>query len=157
MHDPAQILVADDIAELREVLRFHLEHAGFAVREAGTGREAIDEVERDCPDLLLLDVTMPDMDGWAVLDHLRRRGPHRPRVAMLTAHADESVEMLARNGGADAYLAKPLEPGELIAAVRRLLARTDAPGPRTVEDPDFTTALDRLLSAPATPTKASGD
>src|SRR3954465_7990847 len=65
MHDPAHILIADDIAELREVLRFHLEHAGFAVREAGTGREAIEEVERDCPALLLLDVTMPDMDGWA--------------------------------------------------------------------------------------------
>jgi two-component system KDP operon response regulator KdpE len=118
MNDPAHILIADDVVELRQVLRFHLEHAGSAVSEAGTGREAIDEVARDCPDVLVLDVTMPDMDGWAVLDHLRREGAHRPRVAVLTAHADESVEILARNAGADVYLAKPLAASELTAAVR---------------------------------------
>jgi len=153
MTEPAHILIADDLVELREVLRFHLERDGFAVSEAGTGREAIEELERHCPDVLLLDVTMPDMDGWGVLDHLRRQGP-RPRVAMLTAHADESVEMLARNGGADAYLAKPLQPGEVIAAVRRLLSPADGRGPTTVEDPDFTVALNRLLSSP---TKTSGE
>jgi len=153
MNEPVRILIADDLAELRMVLRFHLEHDGFVVREAGTGREAIEELERECPDVLLLDVNMPDMDGWAVLDHLRRQGP-RPRVAMFTHHADESVEVLARNGGADAYLAKPLQQGEVIAAVRRLLTSARGPGPTTVEDPDFTVALDRLLSSP---TKTSGE
>ena len=117
-------------------------------------REAIEEVERDCPDVLVLDVSMPDMDGWAVLDHLRREGAPRPRVAVLTAHADESVEILARNAGADAYLAKPLGASELTAAVRRLLSPADAPGPTIVDDPDFTVALARLLSSP---TEASGD
>ena len=148
MTEPAHILIADDLVELREVLRFHLEREGFAVSEAGTGREAIEAVERDCPDVLVLDVSMPDMDGWAVLDQLRREGTHRPRVAVLTAHADESVEILARNAGADAYLAKPLAAGELTAQVRRLLSRDDAPGPTVVEDADFTTGLARLLSSP---------
>ena len=154
MNDPAHILIADDVAELRQVLRFHLEHDGFAVSEAGTGREAIEEVERNCPDVLVLDVSMPDMDGWAVLDHLRREGAPRPRVAVLTAHADESVEILARNAGADVYLAKPLGASELTAAVRRLLSPADAPEPTIVDDPDFTVALARLLSSP---TEASGD
>ncbi len=154
MNDPAHILIADDVAELREVLRFHLEHEGFVVSEAGTGREAIEEVERDCPDVLVLDVTMPDMDGWAVLDHLRRERAPRPRVAMLTTFADESVEILARNAGADLYLAKPLTPGEVTAAVRRLLSGPGVAGPKTVEDADFSAALTRLLSSP---TNATGD
>ena len=148
MTERAHILIADDVAELRHVLRFHLEHVGFAVSEAGTGREAIEAVERDRPDVLVLDINMPDMDGWEVLDHLRREGTPCPRVAVLTTFADESVEILARNAGADAYLAKPLAASDVTAAVRRLLSGADAPGPKTVEDPDFTSALARLLSLP---------
>jgi two-component system KDP operon response regulator KdpE len=154
MTQAAHILIADDVVELREVLRFQLEHEGFAVSEAGTGRDTIDQVERDRPEVLVLDVNMPDMDGWAVLDHLRRQATHRPRVAVLTTFADESVEILARNAGADAYLAKPLTADELTSAVRRLLSPEHVPGPRSVEDPDFGSALDRLLSSP---TKAGSE
>jgi CheY-like chemotaxis protein len=122
MNDPAHVLIADDVAELREVLRFHLEHSGFAVSEAGTGRETIAEVERDCPDVLVLDVTMPDMDGWAVLKQLR----HDPeaagmRIAVLTGDANEMTEQRALCAGALAFIAKPVSPADLTRVVDRLL------------------------------------
>src|SRR5437763_342234 len=118
MDRPARILIVDDVADIRELFRFSLELDGHSVTEASNGREALEEVRRSLPDLLVLDLTMPGMDGWAVLDELGRESGHRPKVAVVTAHADESVEIRARGAGADAYLAKPLDAADLRAAIR---------------------------------------
>jgi CheY-like chemotaxis protein len=100
----------------------HLEHAGYRVSEAADGREALEMLRAEPPDLLLLDMTMPDIDGWELLERASGSGQlNGVRVAVLTANADEMAEHRARKAGADAYLVKPLEPGDLTRAVERLL------------------------------------
>jgi len=110
------------MADIRETVRFHLEHAGFRVSEAADGREALQLLRADRPDVLLLDMTMPGVDGWGLLEAAAADGElDGVRVAVLTGNPDEMVENRARRAGADAYLVKPLEPGDLTRAVARLL------------------------------------
>ena len=126
--DTPHILIADDVAEVREIVRFHLERAGFRVSEATGGSDALEQVRQGPPDVLLLDLTMPDVDGWKVLDVVRREGQLQTmRVALLTAEADEMVEHRARRAGAHAYLVKPLDGADLARAVQRLLDDVDEP------------------------------
>src|SRR5205823_12912952 len=127
--DGAHILIADDVAEIRETVRFHLEREGYRVSEAADGRQTLDLLRNERPDVLLLDLTMPDVDGWEVLARVRADGQlDDVHVAVLTADADEVAEHRARRAGAEAYLVKPLEPVDLARAVRRLLA-AEPPGP----------------------------
>jgi two-component system phosphate regulon response regulator PhoB len=126
--DTPHILIADDVAEVREIVRFHLERAGFRVSEATGGSDALEQVRQGPPDVLLLDLTMPDVDGWKVLDVVRAEGQLQTmRVALLTAEADEMVEHRARRAGAHAYLVKPLDGADLTRAVQRLLDDVDEP------------------------------
>ena len=121
--DGAHILIADDIGDIRSVVRFHLEREGFRVTEASNGREALELLQKETPDVLLLDLTMPDVDGWEVLEQARADGLlNGVRVALLTGDADEIVERRGRKAGADEYLVKPLEASDLTRAVHRLLA-----------------------------------
>ena len=116
------------MAEVREVVRFYLERAGFRVTEAADGKEALSQVREAAPDVLLLDLSMPDVDGWKVLERVRAEGQLKTmRVALLTADADEMIEHRARRAGAHAYLVKPLEGGDLTRAVQRLLDGRDEP------------------------------
>ena len=116
------------MAEIREVVRFHLERAGFRVTEAKDGEEALRQVRQTAPDVLLLDLTMPDVDGWAVLERVRAEGQLKTmRVALLTAESDEMIEHRARRAGAHAYLVKPLEGADLTRAVQRLLDDREEP------------------------------
>ena len=116
------------MAEIREVVRFHLERAGFRVTEAADGKETLQQVRQTVPDVLLLDLTMPDVDGWAVLESVRAEGQLKTmRVALLTAESDEMIEHRARRAGAHAYLVKPLDAGDLTRAVQRLLDDRDEP------------------------------
>jgi len=124
----AHILIADDVAEVREVVRFHLERAGYRVSEVADGREALAFLRQESPDVLLLDLTMPEIDGWGVLEAAQAEGQlEGVRVALLTAEADEIAEFRGRRSGAHAYLAKPLEAGDLTRAVERLLDDRPAP------------------------------
>jgi CheY-like chemotaxis protein len=109
-------------------VRFHLERAGFRVSEAADGQQALAQVREAVPDVLLLDLSMPDVDGWKVLDVVRAEGQlNTMRVALLTAESDEMVEHRARRAGAHAYLVKPLDGGDLTRAVQRLLDDRDVP------------------------------
>ena len=109
-------------------MRFHLERAGFHVTEAEGGRQVLAQLRETVPDVLLLDLTMPDVDGWKVLDTVRAEGQLKTmRVALLTAESDEMVEHRARRAGAHAYLVKPLDGGDLTRAVQRLLVDRDEP------------------------------
>jgi CheY-like chemotaxis protein len=120
---PANILIVDDYADNRELLRLMLEGAGYQVSEAEDGHAGVEMAYADVPDLILIDLSMPKLDGWGVLRELRARERTRglPCVAV-TASADlERPRALAQ--GFDAYLPKPFHRAELLTTVERLLAR----------------------------------
>jgi CheY-like chemotaxis protein len=118
----ASILIADDYEDNRELVRLMLEMAGYGVREATNGRECIELAQSEPPDLFLLDLSMPVLDGWNTLRELRsiERTRNIPCIA-ITAFADADRERALQNGF-DAYLTKPFRGKELIATVERLLA-----------------------------------
>ncbi len=122
------VVIADDVEDVRVLVRFELEYAGFSVVEAAGGQEAIDEARRCRPDLLLLDLDMPDVDGWSVLRQLRSDGIlDAMRVAVLTGTPDEIVERRARSGGACAFIVKPVSGADLARTLRRALELSTAP------------------------------
>jgi CheY-like chemotaxis protein len=119
---PARILVVDDGADNRAVLEVILAWEGFVVLTAASGDEAIAAVALQPPDLILLDVMMPGMDGYEVLDKLKGDlATKNIPVIMVTALKDPSAERHARSAAADDVLAKPLDRIELVSRVRRLL------------------------------------
>lgn len=119
---PANILIADDYEDNRELLRVMLEMSGHRVREARNGRECLQMARHEPPDLFLIDLSMPVLDGWNTLKELRADAETRyiPCVAV-TAFADTDGERALRSGF-DAYLIKPFHSKDLIAMVERLLA-----------------------------------
>ena len=118
----AEILIADDYDDNRELLRLMLLPEGYRVREARDGRECIDSALADPPDMLLVDLSMPVLDGWGVLSELRAEGSTRrlPLVAV-TAFASEQDRRRALEAGFDAYLSKPFRTKDLLELVRNLL------------------------------------
>ena len=120
----ADILIVDDYEDNRELLRLMLESAGHKVREAGSGQAGLQMALAEAPDLVLVDLSMPGLDGWGVLRELRadERTRHVP-CAAVTAFADgERDRALAQ--GFDAYLPKPYHRPQLLETVERLLARS---------------------------------
>jgi two-component system, OmpR family, KDP operon response regulator KdpE len=115
------ILVIDDEVQIRRLLHLTLESAGFAVREAETGQFGLDEIVRRAPDLLVLDMGLPDMSGLDVLRRLREWS--RVPVLVLTVRAAETDKVAALDAGADDYLTKPFGSAELTARVRAMLRR----------------------------------
>ena len=118
------ILVVDDEPKIADLARDYLEHAGFAVRIAADGHAAVAAVRRDRPDLVVLDLGLPGLDGLDVTRTIRRDS-NLP-VIMLTARDDELDKLLGLELGADDYLTKPFSPRELVARVRAVLRRVDA-------------------------------
>jgi DNA-binding response OmpR family regulator len=118
------ILVVDDEPRIAELARDYLEHAGFGVRIAATGEAALQAVRRDRPDLVVLDLGLPGIDGLDVTRSIRRDSSLP--VIMLTARDDELDKLLGLELGADDYLTKPFSPRELVARVRAVLRRVDA-------------------------------
>ncbi|HLF99888.1 MAG TPA: response regulator [Acidimicrobiia bacterium] len=115
---PGSVLVVDDEEDLRILLRLELEAEGARVWEASSGAEAIDILATTTVDVMLLDLALPDMDGFEVLERLGERGDlPRMRVIVVSAHADENRVRRARAAGCDAYLYKPFSSAELWAAV----------------------------------------
>jgi DNA-binding response OmpR family regulator len=120
----ARVLVVDDDPDIRQLLRLLLERAGYRVAEAPDGKAAIREVFDVRPDLVVLDVSMPELDGWQTLDRIR--DVTDVPVMMLTAAASEVEKVRALGAGADDYVVKPFGRQELIARVQALLRRAQA-------------------------------
>ncbi|MCK6505620.1 response regulator transcription factor [Myxococcota bacterium] len=117
-----RILVVDDDPRLREVVRYALSRAGFDVVEAGDGRAALQAVAARAPDLVVLDVLMPELDGLDVCRELRRQG-NLP-IVFLSSRGEEMDRVLGLELGGDDYLTKPFSPRELVSRVRAVLRRT---------------------------------
>jgi len=123
----AAILVVDDDPPILRMLGRTLEAEGYAVSAAADGGAALAAVERSTPDLLVLDVAMPGVDGLAVCRRLRSRGLAVP-ILLLTARDDLRDRVSGLDAGADDYLVKPFAPEELLARIRALLRRGREPG-----------------------------
>ncbi|MEW8957664.1 MAG: response regulator transcription factor [Moorella sp. (in: firmicutes)] len=126
-----RILVADDEGGLRQLVRLYLEKEGMEVDEAATGRQALTRLEEAEYDLLILDLMMPDGDGWSVCREVRRKSDLP--IIMLTARGEETDRLLGFDLGADDYVVKPFSPRELVARVKALLRRTGAGQPEDGE------------------------
>lgn len=116
-----KILVLDDEREIAEVIALYLRNEGYEVELAFTGREALRKVEAEAPVLALLDVMLPDMDGFAVLQNIRES--YRFPVIMLTAKTEDTDKITGLTLGADDYIPKPFNPLELVARVKAQLRR----------------------------------
>jgi len=119
---PPRILVADDEENIRTLVATYLKNDGYDVLTAATGEEAVEKVASAAPDLVILDVRLPGIDGFEALRRIRRDSD--VFVIMLTARADESDTLIGLEVGADDYVTKPFSPRELVARVRAMLRRT---------------------------------
>ena len=122
---PTTILVADDEPAIRDLLRDFLEAQGYAVVTACDGKEALAAARASAPDLVLLDVMMPWMDGFEVVREIRRDG--QTPVILLTARADEADKITGLGLGADDYVVKPFSFHEVAARIEAVLRRTSRP------------------------------
>ena len=117
------ILVVDDEARMVRFIQLNLEHDGFQVITAYNGQEALEQVRSALPNLILLDVMMPDLDGFDVLERIREQSTIP--VIMLTAKGEEDDRVRGLELGADDYVTKPFSPRELVSRVRAVLRRTE--------------------------------
>lgn len=133
------ILVVDDEPRIRDLVRMNLEMERYRVLEASDGREALEQLREHLPDLIVLDVMMPDMDGFETLKAIREVST--VPVIMLTVRQSEQDKIRGLDLGADDYLAKPFSPRELLSRIRALLRRSLMPAPARktmiVVDPDL--------------------
>lgn len=123
----AHILIADDYDDNRELLRLMLEGAGYSVRETRDGRECVAAARAEPPDIVLIDLSMPVLDGWGTLDELR--ADERTRAVhciAVTAFAAEQDRERALDAGFDAYLSKPYRSKDLLDMVERILNQIKA-------------------------------
>jgi len=128
MSKPIHILIADDETNVRLVLHTALSSVGYEVSEATDGRAALDAISRDNPDVMILDLSMPALDGFGVLSELKGvRADRKPRVIVLTAYGSISAAVKATRLGAMDFLEKPVTPDEVREAVEAVL---DTPLPR---------------------------
>lgn len=115
------VLLVDDEPQVVWVLRFSLEAEGYRIFTAGNGREALDEIGEHHPALMVLDLMMPTMDGWTVLEELRKLPDgERPRVVIVSALASARDRSRAAELGAHAYVAKPFDVDELVKVLHEL-------------------------------------
>jgi DNA-binding response OmpR family regulator len=122
----ATLLIIEDEPELVRVLRSYLEQAGFSVLTALRGDTGLTTWEDKRPDLVILDLNLPGMDGLDVARRIRQNETRRTPIIMLTARADESDQLIGLELGADDYIPKPFSPRIVVARVNALLRRTDA-------------------------------
>ena len=122
------ILIAEDERRISDIVRDYLERAGFRVTTATTGREALAAARARRPDLIVLDLGLPEMDGIDVAKAVRAEST--VPIIMLTARVDEGDKVTGLEIGADDYMTKPFSPSELVARVRAVFRRVDAPPDR---------------------------
>ncbi|MFQ6027966.1 MAG: response regulator [Dehalococcoidia bacterium] len=116
----AKILVVDDAAFMRMRCSKLLSQKGFDVVEAATGAQAVESYKADQPDMVLLDITMPDMDGLSALKAIKKIDPEA-KIAMVSAMGQQAVVMEALKAGAKDFVVKPYEPDRVLATVQKLL------------------------------------
>ena len=136
------ILVVDDEPKIVELARDYLEHAGFAVVSAFDGSEALTRARTDAPDLIVLDLGLPKLDGLDVARALRRDS--NVPIVILSGRSDETDKLVGLELGADDYVTKPFSPKELVARVRAVLLRIERPAPAS----DIIRASDVTLDMP---------
>jgi len=130
MRDQKRILVVDDADDLVELLQYNLVRAGFVVRTASNGRAALEQINREMPDLVVLDLMMPGMSGSEVLRRLRsEEATASLPVIILTAKGEETDQIVGLTLGADDYVTKPYSIQVLMARIDAVLRRTDKGGP----------------------------
>ena len=118
------VLIADDEKNILQLARMYLQAEGFTVETAGNGREALEKVRQAKPDLLVLDLMMPEIDGWEVCRRLRKESDLP--IIMLTARGDDVDKIVGLELGADDYMTKPFNARELVARVKAVLRRYSA-------------------------------
>jgi two-component system, response regulator, stage 0 sporulation protein F len=130
---PASILVTDDESGIRLMLRTALESDGYSVTEATNGRDALESIKRHTPDLMVLDLNMPVLDGMAVLEQMKSLAAlNKPRVIILTAYGSIPAAVKATKLGAVDFLEKPITPADLRQSVRSVLDEPDLDSPPDV-------------------------
>ncbi|GIE39066.1 DNA-binding response regulator [Actinoplanes lobatus] len=144
------MLVVDDDATVSDVVRRYLEQAGCEVRLAADGADGLAAIAAQCPDLVVLDLMMPGIDGLEVCRRIRRQLPGLP-VIMLTALGEEADRVLGLEVGADDYVTKPFSPRELVLRIQSVLRRTgtQAVGPgtaSTLREADLTVDIARRVA-----------
>jgi len=140
------ILVVDDEPKIVQLARDYLEHAGFSVLAAYDGKSALASARSAKPDLVILDLGLPDLDGLDVTRKLRHAYASRVPIIMLTARGEESDKLVGLELGADDYVTKPFSPKELVARVSAVLRRSDAL--RATTDVDIIRVADLTLDVP---------
>jgi len=126
----ALVLVVDDDPDIRELIQINLEAAGYRVATAGNGAEALELVHREPPDAMFLDLMMPGVDGWQVLDELKAKSPtdlSRIPVFMVTGRTEAETRLRSGIEGALDFIPKPFEPSDLTSALDRVLGPDAAP------------------------------
>lgn len=148
----ARVLIVDDEPRIRDLIREHLQYAGFTCAEAGDGTQALAELANGGIDLVILDIMMPFMDGMTCLREMRTRKIMTP-VIMLTARSEEYDKLAGLEGGADDYVVKPFSPRELVARVKAVLARTM---PKPAENTGVFTFGDLIIDTASHSVKVAG-
>src|SRR5690625_4870927 len=120
-----RVLIVEDEENLRRLIAAYLQREGFTVVVAADGREALDQFRRTPPDLVILDLMLPDIDGWDVCRRIR--AGHTTPIIMLTARGEEIDRIKGLEFGADDYITKPFSPRELVLRVQAVLRRAGGP------------------------------
>ncbi len=131
MAEKGRVLVADDEPKVLSILRSYLQNDGFRVLEAQNGKQALDIFRREKPDIIILDIMMPEIDGIDVLREIRRTS--QIPIIMLTARAEDSDKLVGLELGADDYVVKPFSPRELVARIKAVLRRAQKPSDSPVK------------------------
>ena len=145
-----RILVVDDEPKILQLARDYLEHAGFAVVTAYDGKAALASARTERPDLVVLDLGLPELDGLDVTRALRAESA--VPIVMLTGRSEESDKLVGLELGADDYVTKPFSPKELVARVRAVLRRTERPATKS----EVVTVGDVTLDLPRMKTEVAG-
>lgn len=143
----AQVLVVEDEPNIADLVRMYLEREGYRVRSAGSGEEGLELAKELPPELVILDIALPGIDGIEVCRRLRAAGP--VPIIMLTARDSEIDRVLGLEMGADDYVTKPFSPRELVARVKAILRRVNPPLPGPLAAGDVTLWPERREAAVA--------
>jgi CheY-like chemotaxis protein len=125
---PKQILIVDDDQLMHRLFQHHLEKAGYKMVSAMNGREALEIASRQLPQLIVMDIMMPDIDGLAALRELKKNDATKSiPVIVITANSNQLAKQESANSGAAIFLTKPFSPTQLLNEIRRIVPPTDNP------------------------------
>jgi len=138
-----KILLVDDEDQIRNIVRMYLTREGYIIKEAADGKEALEIIDAEQFDLIILDIMMPKVDGWAVCREVRARSA--VPIIMLTAKEDEVDRVLGLEMGADDYVVKPFSPRELLARIKAVLRRMAVNPVQNQEIPGSQKGIHKLI------------